>query len=215
MKEDIEKLQAELQNLQPAALDPALLDRFEMAIKDELGDLHPELKVTERLLEGQKAAGLPAEFADELVASVRNTPFPLDQKVVLFPGESNGLSTRKPRKPRKSWMAAAACVALAGGLAAMFVNPKDGGPSMVSSEGDGPAVVTRDAADRGAFVPASFNSGVSDTSDLGVVWPERSRPMRVVQVVYRDQVKLFNEQGEEVVVEIPRVEYLMVPEKID
>ena len=212
MNEELKMLEAELKGHAPAALDPSLLDRFEMAIQGELEQLEPELRVTEQMLGKQSPAKLPDALAGELVETVRRTPFPVDGKVLMFPGES---SAKPATKSSRSWMAAAACVALAGALSAFFVGPKQDGPSLVSQPGKPATKVVNQAAERGAFVPASFNSGVRDTSDLGVVWPERSRPMRVVKVVYRDQVKLLNEQGEEVVVEVPRVEFLVVPEKID
>ena len=87
---------------------------------------------------------------------------------------------------------------------------------MISAAAGEPThVVPLKAAERGAFVPASFNSGVRNTSDLGVVWAEWDRPMRVVKVTYTDQVTLLNEQGEEAVFQVPRVEYLVVPENVD
>ena len=67
----------------------------------------------------------------------------------------------------------------------------------------------------GAFVPAAFNSGVSGTNDLGVMWTNEQKPVRVVRVIYKDVLRLLNEKGEEVEVEVERMEYLMVPEKID
>lgn len=212
MNDDIQKLQADLRGLQPPVLDPAFLDRLEMAVHGELDQLGPELKATEQLLAAQQPAGVPEEFAGQLVAVARKTPFPVGKKVVLFPGES---SAKPKSRSRFSWMASAACVALAGALAAFFVNPAATRPVVASVPSEAGSAVPSKAVERGAFVPASFNSGVSDTSDLGVMWAERSRPLRVVKVTYRDQVKLLNEQGEEVVVEVPRVEFLVVPEKVD
>lgn len=212
MNDELQKLQAELQDMQPVPLDPALLDRFEMAIRGELEMLQPDLKVTEQMLAKQRPALLPEELCGQVIESLRKSPFPVGRNVVLFPGET----ATKPKKSSKlSWMASAAAVAIAGALSAFFVDPMGGAPAVASAENVAPVKVARETAKRGAFVPASFNSGVQDASDLGVMWAERSRPMRVVKVVYLDQVKLLNEQGEEVVVEVPRVEYLLVPEKID
>ncbi len=90
---------------------------------------------------------------------------------------------------------------------------------MVSPPKDADKVVkgssVSSSVNSGAFVPATFNSGVSNTDDLGVMWSDDRKPMRVVRVVYKDVVRFLNEKGEEVAVEVPRVEYLMVPEEID
>lgn len=212
MNDELQKLQAELQDMQPAALDPALLDRFEMAIKGELEVMQPDLKVTEQMLARQKPALLPEDLSGRLVEVARKTPFPVGRNVVLFPGET---TAKTSKSSRASWMASAAAVALAGALSAFFMGPVDEAPAVATRTDSAPVKVVGKPVERGEFVPASFNSGVQDASDLGVMWAERSRPMRVVKVVYLDQVKLLNEQGEEVVVEVPRVEYLMVPEKID
>lgn len=212
MNDEIQKLQADLEGLQPAALDPALLDRLEMAVQGELEQLDPHLKTTESLLAAQQAAKIPAELAERLGEVTRKTAFPVGEKVVLFPGES---AAKPSRNSKGGWFAAAACVALAGALAAFFVNPSQqdelaGSGSISQADG-----VSSPAMERGDFVPASFDSGVSDASDLGVVWAAPDRPVRVVKVVYIDKVKLLNEEGEEIVATTPRVEYLVVPENVD
>ena len=64
------------------------------------------------------------------------------------------------------------------------------------------------------FVPASYGNNVQTASDEGVVWKE-NRPHRMVRVVYKEHGSFTNDKGERVEAEIPRVEYILVPEKID
>ena len=47
------------------------------------------------------------------------------------------------------------------------------------------------------------------------MWTNDGKPVRMVRVIYMDKAKYRNPQGEIIEVERPRVEYLMVPEKID
>jgi hypothetical protein len=212
MNDEIQKLQTDLSNLRPAALEPDFLDRLELAVHGGLEELQPDHQATERLLTGLQPAKLPEQLSEALVGVTDKVAFPLGKKVLLFPGES---SARKEPASRSSWMAAAACVALAGAIAAFFVKPP-AGQEMTNSSARAPlTVVPSEASERGAFVPASFESDVSDTSDLGVVWARGSGPVRVLRMTYMDQVKLMNEQGEEAVFSVPRVQYLVVPEKVD
>lgn len=212
MNEEIQTLQEDLRGLRPAGLDPELLDRLEMSVTGQLEALHPELKAAESRLAAHRPAPLPETLGERLVAIARDTPFPVGKKVVLFPGES---AARPEKRSKNSWWAAAACVALAGALSAVFVNPEGQKPVTAAKPADGPASVPAAAMSHGDFVPASFDSGVSNASDLGVLWAGPDRPVRVVKVVYTDKVKLLDGKGGEIIATTPRVEYLVVPEKVD
>ena len=65
----------------------------------------------------------------------------------------------------------------------------------------------------GNFVPASFNRGVSEVHDEGVVWKSNNQPHSLVRVVYKDKITLRDKQGRTFQVEQPRVEYMLVPAK--
>ncbi|MEM1084629.1 MAG: hypothetical protein AAGI48_11010 [Verrucomicrobiota bacterium] len=207
MEPELQQLESRLRDLRPAELDEALLDRLARAADESLQGVD----AMHRPVEASAARLQPAEMSESLMARlegvVKDVPFPVDEKVVLFPRGSAG-KTGKSEK-RRPWMAAAAAVALAGGLAALMVSPKDDQPKMTSA----PAPVSE--INPAAFVPASFDSGVSDTNDLGVMWSENRKPVRVVRVTYMDTVTFVNEKGDRLQRDIPRVEYLVVPEQID
>ena len=208
MESDLQKLEAQLQAMRPVGLNDALLDRLTGAVAGTLESTDTEYRPVEAATSKLAPVALSDDLMDRLTKVVDQVPFPVDEKVVLFPRGSAAVEEKKSSRP-KWWAAAAAAVALAGGLSALMVSPpKDAGK--VANSKPIPSRI-----DSGAFMPAAFNSGVSGTDDLGVMWSEDQRPMRVVRVVYKDVVRFLNEKGEEVAVEVPRVEYLMVPEQID
>ena len=208
MENDLQELEAQLQGLRPTKLDDALLDRLTGAVAGTLEVTDAGLRPVEAVTSKLEPAILSESLTERLSEVVERVPFPVDEKVVLFPRGSAAVSEKKVSRPK--WYAAAAAVAIAGGLSALLVSPSK--PVEKLAEAGGAPSVSMDS---GAFVPASFGSGVSGTDDLGVMWSGDRKPMRVVRVVYKDVVRFLNEKGEEIEVEVPRVEYLMVPEKID
>lgn len=207
MESDLQELEAQLQGLRAAALDDALLDRLGGAIAGTLESTDADLRPVEAASGKLQPAGLSDSLTERLVGIVDQVPFPVDEKVVLFPKGSTAVDEKK--KSGSRWWAAAAAVALAGGLSALMVSPSKEAKKIVKGSAFPSQVQS------GAFVPAAFNSGVSNTDDLGVVWTDEHKPMRVVRVVYMDRVIFTNEKGDRLQRDIPRVEYLMVPENID
>jgi len=210
MEADEQKLEKLLGGMAPAKLDERLLERLEMAMDGRLQGADVSLAGIQAKLRELEPAVPREDLCERLAGVVEGVPFPVDEKVVMFPrgGQSRG-AVRKPRRP---WVSAAAVVGLLGALTAFLVTPT-GEPSPVASERRAPA---RPAApEEGAFVPAAFGSDVSDTRDLGVRWLGGTRPMRVMRVEYQDKVSFFNDKGERVELEVPRVELVVMPEKID
>lgn len=207
MESELQKLEAQLQGIRPAALDDALLDRLTGAVTGTLQHVDGGLRSVEAAAARVEPAALNADLTARLEKIVGGLAFPVDEKVVLFPGGVAPVESGEGKKISPKWWAAAAAVALAGGLSALMVSP--------AKEASEPVAAAPSKVSSGAFVPAGFDSGVSGTDDLGVMWTDERKPVRVVRVVYKDVLRLLNNRGEEVEVEVPRVEYLMVPEKID
>lgn len=211
MEQDIQKLEAELAALRPAEFDPALADRLVRAVEGRAAEFAPGERAFEHELRALKPSP-PGEAARAAFSTVlERLPFPASGNVVPFPGPSRSRAPR--RRNRLSW-AAAAVVALAGGLTALLVGPRED-RAVAALREDVPRSARPAQADPEAFSPAAFESGVSDTHDFGRVWTGAERAMRVVKVTFKDRVVWLNEHGEEVVTEIPRVEYLVVPEQVD
>jgi hypothetical protein len=63
--------------------------------------------------------------------------------------------------------------------------------------------------------PAGFQRNLSETRDEGVVWRGKNQPHRVLRLTYMDKVTVMDADGNPVIKEQPRVEYVIIPEKID
>jgi len=209
MKHDPSNLEEELRQLQAAPLDEALLARLEASADGTWTELTHEEVRFENFLRETSPAKLPADFLASLESVTAGVHFSVDEKVILFP---NGNAAPKERRHRPIW-AAAAAVALIGAASALLVPTADTPKtdSQASNRTTPPAI----AAEAGNFVPTSFNRGLSEVHDEGVVWKSNNQPHRVVRVVYTEHVTLRDASGRTVEVEQPRVKYMLVPDKTD
>ncbi len=208
MHSDSPDLEAALRELQAAPLDEALLARLEAATQGNLTELNRDELRLENLLRKSTPARLSPEYLAELETVFRNVPFPVNDKIVLFP--RSGVTPHRAAN-RPMW-AAAAAVALVGAASALLLPPTK--PSANS-----PATSLTSAANpkvaAGNFVPASFNRGVSNVSEEGVVWKSNTQPHSLMRVEYIDRITMKDENGRTFQAEQPRVRYLMVPAKTD
>ena len=207
MTHDPSSLEVQLRDLQVSALDEALLSRLEAAADGSLTQLdHEEIRF-EALLRNTSPARLPADFLAQLDAIFHEVPFAVNEKIVLFPKANPAVHTRRQRP---LWGAAAA-VALIGAATALLM-PAGKTPNQLGSQmTQVSSPVARPA--NGNFAPASFNRGVSEVHDEGVVWKANNQPHSLVRVVYKDKITLRDNQGRTFQVEQPRVEYMLVPAK--
>lgn len=204
MTPDQPSLEAALRELQAATLDDALLSRLEAAAAGTLMQLTPAEIRFEELLRGSSPARLSPAFMASLEAIVHKAPFPVDNKILRFPK-----AAVRPHRTRPIWGAAAA-VALIGAITALMLPV---GKSPVNPVRQ--TVLTSPPATNPNLVPASFNRGLSEVHDEGVIWKSNNQPHTVVRVVYKDQITLKDANGRTFQVEQPRVEYMLVPAKTD
>ena len=203
----------QLANLQPNHLDEDFMSRLHASADGSLFELtEAELQFENNLRKfSPKKLSPPQDSA--LLDILHNTPFHVDEKIVLFHKSASRASGTTSRLRRFN-LAAAAAVALLGSLAA-WITPnqtKDTAGINPSSPFNSPAI-TSPASN--SFAPAAFNQNLSDTHDEGVIWNKSSRPHRVMRFTYMDRVTLKNEKGDSIQVEQPREEYVIIPEKID
>lgn len=210
MDPELQNIEDALKACRPAMPAPACMDRLLAAVEGRMLLENPSLRGVEDRLAAMEPSWVSNPVAASMLATVSKVPFPVDDKVVLFPVGTKPAGKTESRRP---WMAAAAAVAVAGAFTAMMVDPatpsSNSGGGAVAGKQTAPAVAPR------GFVPASVGSGVEEARDEGVMWTPDGEAMRMVKVIYMDKVKFLNERGEVIEVERPRVEYLMVPEKID
>lgn len=207
MSEDLTLLESQLRALRPAALRPSLLDRLDACAN---GTWTRE-STSESRIEESLAAARPAALPPALMASLESTlariPFPAERNIVLFPKRGEAA----PQRPR-TWMAAAAAVALLGAIAAFSI-PVGRTPASLASTEKSPSPLPKPTSP--LLVPAGFERNLSEARDEGVVWGQPDQAHRVLKVIYKDRVKMKDATGRTYEVEQPRVEYILVPEKVD
>ena len=215
MDEDFQELEATLKGMRPVAPDAACMDRLLAAVERRI----PAVDLTiERELGKLNPSALEGGVQARLLETVSRVPFPVDEKVVLFPGKSKPVEKAPSRRP---WLAAAAAVAVLGAVSALMMGPQNGSnPNRPIADNDGPLYGPERPGSSAGSVAAglgnpSFGSKVRDAEDEGLIWTKDGKPMRRVKVIYMDKVKYAGEDGKVVEMERPRVEWLLVPEKID
>jgi hypothetical protein len=206
----------ELRSLKLPGLDEAFLSRLTSCAEGTATELSPHELDFEALLRASKPRPIPSGLAAKLQLIIDDTPFAVDDKIVLF---HKGGSRDKPARQTggrsniiRFNVAAAAAVAAMGAIAALML-PVDTPATGQTASTPSPAQPVPAASSN--FAPASFDRNLSETHDEGVIWRGRNQPHRVLRLTYTDRVTLTNELGESVQVEQPRVEYVIIPEKID
>ncbi len=209
MKTDPSLLEEKLRKLQAAPLDEALLERLEASADGTWTELSPQEIRVESFLREVSPARLPADFLASLVSITDGVQFPVDQKVIIFPNTN----IYPGKRGHRSMWGAAAAVAIIGAISALLI--PTGSHSNHSSQVANRIQPPLSSNKTGNFVPASFNRGLSEVHDEGVVWKSNNAPHRVMRVVYMDHVTLKDANGRTMEVEQPRVEYMLVPAKTD
>ncbi|MES2982008.1 MAG: hypothetical protein V4727_06815 [Verrucomicrobiota bacterium] len=203
-----------LADLQPNKLDEDFMSRLLASADGSLTELSDAELQFENSLRKFSPPKLSSSFDTTLIDILTNTPFHVDEKIVLF-HKSTSRASGTISKFRRFNLAAAAAVALLGSLAA-WITPNQPNETVANTP---ERVVQQPSAIPPAapssFAPASINRNLSDTQDEGVMWNQSNRPHRVIRFTYMDRVTLKNEKGELIEVEQPRVEYVIIPEKID
>ena len=207
MTPDQPSLELELRELHATTLDEALLTRLEAAAEGTLTRLSPGEIRFEQQLRGASPAKLSPAFLANLEGIVRGVPFPVDEKILLFPK-----AAARTHRPRPVWGAAAA-VALIGAAAALMTPVGNAPVNPPNQSAATSPPITAPASPN--LVPASFNRGLSEVHDEGVVWKSNNQPHTVVRVVYKDLITLKDANGRTFQVERPRIEYMLVPAKTD
>ncbi len=205
-------LESDLGRLRAAAPDESFLARLEACAENTWTDLTPEeIRFQQRLREFTPA-NLPPALMASLEATLGGIPFPRDENIVIFPPQSAAAP-----QPRRAWWGAAAAVALTGALTALLIPTHRGSGNIAAAPPPPPPtrLILPAATNHADLIPAGFRSGLSEARDEGVIWQSNNQPHRVLKVVYMERVTLKDPQGRTYQVEQPRVEYILVPAKID
>jgi hypothetical protein len=208
----------QLANLQPGKLDDDFVSRLLASTEGSLTELTAEEIQFENSLRKFAPRNISASQGSALLAILDNTPFHVDEKIVLF-HKSTSRVEKPSSKLRRFNLAAAAAVALLGSLAA-WITPNQESTSVNNTPErriESPVINSPviNSPTPNSFAPAAFNRNLSDSRDEGVIWNQANRPHRVLRFTYMDRVTLKNDKGETIQVQQPREEYVIIPEKID
>ncbi|MGA0845443.1 MAG: hypothetical protein ACO3RV_02800 [Luteolibacter sp.] len=220
MREELNHIEDALKKLTPSNLDPALLEQIERSADGSWDYLDPLETSTEHELRAIRPQQLDPAFTRDLLAHVADLPMPSkDPNIVPFP------SLGHPEKPKQAvrqgrWLAAVAAVATMGAVLALWIPSgssndlvQDSAAHQTRVNSPNKARASSDAQAR--LTPAGFSRGLSEARDSGVILNQNQRPHRVLRFVYRERVTLKDNDQRTLLIEQPRVEYLIVPAKTD
>ncbi len=184
----------------PSRLESDVFARLHAALDEACAPVEAPNPDVEAWLDDRRPSRLPQELMDRLGGLVAPAP-----QVIPMPGPVRVHAFRR--------YAVAAAVAMIGAAAALLapIGGERQESSIVAAESDAPTMSLSAARE---FVPAAYARSLSEARDEGIVW-RNNAPHRVLRIVYSDTITLTNEAGEVVEMEQPRVEYIVVPEKID
>ncbi len=215
----------ELRGLSPCGLDEKFLLRLEACAEETFAELTGAELEFESTLRGIRPRGVQSALVSSLTETIGDTPFAVDEKIVLFnkpnqAGQSAGKGGTAKNLIRFN-IAAAAAVAILGSVAALMI-PTDRPPENTAeavqeteAENVSSGFFVPKVLPQTNFAPASFERGLSGTSDEGVLWRDANRPYRVLLHTFTDRLTAESENGETIQMEQPSYEYSLVPEKVD
>jgi hypothetical protein len=206
----------ELYNLKPARLDEDFLVRLTACTEGRHSDLSEHEVAFEMQLRTIHPKAIPSALHASLLDALDGSPFAVDDKIVLFNKPKSGsAAVSRPKTAFRFNLAAAAAVAMLGSIAALMM--PDGTDTYIGAKlGDSPMPISAPAVPTPAHIsPAGFGTKPSDTRDEGVIWRGKNQPHRVLRLTFMDQVTIQDPQGNPLIKKQPRVEYLIIPEKVD
>lgn len=201
----------QLRNLNPAGIDADFLARLTASAEGTLTNLSGDEAAFENRLRAIRPRTIPAGLHASLLETLGDMPYAVDEKIVLF--NKPAVATGKARSTFRLNYAAAAAVALLGAIAAFMV-PAETAEKQIAGTGAAPEPFSAPFTPAPSLV-APVSRNLSDTRDEGVVWRGKNQPHRVLRLTYMDRVTVMDADGNPVTEQRPRVEYVIIPEKID
>lgn len=187
MDPELQKIEAELESMCPGRMPEGMISRMEAA------------------MEGWK----DVSWQDE------------ESKVVPFP-QTGEMTVPHVERSRRSLWAAVAGMALLGAVAGMVLIPEElpSGTASNHPANDGSTQASVMALDPEAvqtieLAPKTAKRTIVDASKRNVIIPNGSRPLRVMRVELVDKVMFSGPGGEEFHLEVPSVNYRLVPAPTD
>lgn len=235
---ELRSLEEQLAKLSPSAMPMDMLARMEQAMsrwsEDEGSRYALEGENTDgelRQLEIHLEQMTPAEMSANVLARMESAMdrwhefVPVEEKVVPFGDQQDEVSDHK--RSRGGMFAAAAAMAVMGAATALILPQFNSSPEgNVVAENNPQPVVRPHAqpvlspvntldvsnAPREAWlVPGSLRHQVTSTTDQGVIMAGDNTPHRCIRVDYVDRIKVQDEEGREIEINRPGVDFMLIP----
>jgi len=208
------ELELLLRSLQPAGLSEQTIARLEQAVSGSFA-LDPSLEDMEMHLQKQTPRALSEATLAQMMETVRDVPFALDRKVLLFPGARKDAEAAPRQQSGMRRLLAVAAVATLGGLAALWNPAGQQVPTVAGGNAITPSVTQPGVTPANGIVATSYGTGIERAADEGVIWTQDHQPKRVLRFQYQDRVLVRDKNGVDRMLLIPREELFVVPEKVD
>ncbi|WP_435894459.1 hypothetical protein [Oceaniferula spumae] len=235
------ELESQLAALVPSAVPSEMFVAMQQtlgdAVESESSAHDAELEDLETHLGQLAPAGLSVDMISRMAIAMDrwHEYVPVEEKVVPFGTQDsapvNKLGEKKAKRSSAYGMyAAAAAVALLGAVTALVMPHLDSAaPASAGTVADSgnekiftPANTQPDSrsvhavdvsnAPRDAWmVPNSLSHMVTNTSDTGVLITRDNVPHRSIRIDYVDRLKVLDEDGREIEINRPGVQYVLIP----
>lgn len=231
------ELESQLSALVPCAPSSTFTERVDAEVNHSLIDasidVHDaELKDLEAHLGLLAPAGMSGDVLTRMTEAMDrwHEHVPVEEKIVPI-GENVAQELKEQASSSKpanvSMFSAAAAVALLGAAAAL-VMPHFNNSSSMATSGSGAASNSQGApaifsgASSNAVdvsnvpsdtwvVPDSLSHNVTQTSDAGILMTRDNVPHRSIRIDYIDRIKVLDEDGREIEINRPGVQYMLIP----
>jgi hypothetical protein len=205
MNLEIEQIEELLRGMRPRAVSEERKRRIDTALTQAYAQ-----DPLRSAIASTRPSPLSTDLAKRLEESLSRIPHPDTRKVVHFPAHREKVTTPAWRK-----LAAVAAVAMLGATSALLIpyNATSEVPMAQAPPAARSAVAASINAD--SLVPAGYRRGLSEAKDEGIVWQPHYGPHRRLKLIYRELVTQRDASGRIYQVERPRVEYVLVPAKVD
>lgn len=230
------EIERQLSALEPCALSEDLVARVEKSVHISTGAEDAELAELEQHLGHITPAAMPSDMISRMARAMDrwHEYVPVEEKIVEFgeqalegavdSGTDSGAGKITPGHSRRGhsagMLAAVAAVALFGAVSALvmphFHHPTSPGNGVVASvdskSSDDDVRVTSKVQPRDAWlVPDSLSHKVTSTSDRGVVMTRDNTPHRCIRVEYTARMIVLDEDGREIEIKRPSIDYMLLP----
>lgn len=201
----------------PSGLSADFFERLVSCAEETIEILPIELRKIEEELKELSLSKIPVSLEFCIMRILGDTHFSVDDKVVLFSQPSAHRNFTKKKKPFYSFkiIPIAAGITLTTSLFFWWSSNDQAGTKLTQIEKVPLSSKNIELGKDIKLSPSSFVSHLRDTHDEGTVWHENNQPHRVVRMTYLDQATMNVSNGHPIYVKAPRVEYVVIPEKID